>query len=139
MKSSFQVVLVETASWKGEQGCKVKESYLFSIKLFNNLNISKVDRPGGHAEPEESLKLLAEAERKVMNDVTIEMMTTFASVYHHHEGDQVITAMIIMATTLYSIVTNATSSILEKAQVGNITKELVRRELFECIQKEVGG
>lgn len=64
--SDEKVVLVETASWKGEQGCKV-------------------DRPGGHAEPEESLKLLPQTERKV----------------------------------------------------SNITKELVRRELFECIQKEV--
>ena len=78
--------MVETASWKGEQGCKVKESSLFSIKFVNNLNISKVDRPGGHAEPEESLRLLPEAEKKVMTDVTIEMITTFASVYHHNQG-----------------------------------------------------
>ena len=33
-----KVVLVESASWKGEQACKI-------------------DRPGGHAEPDESLKL----------------------------------------------------------------------------------
>jgi len=66
VSSDQKVVLVETASWKGEQGCKV-------------------DRPGGHAEPEESLRLLPESERKVEN----------------------------------------------------ITEELVRRELFECIQKEV--
>ena len=78
--------MVETASWKGEQGCKVKESSLFSIKFVNNLNISKVDRPGGHAEPEESLKLLPEAERKVMTDVTAETVANVASVYHHHHG-----------------------------------------------------
>jgi len=66
VSSDQKVVLVETASWKGEQGCKV-------------------DRPGGHAEPEESLKLLPETERKVEN----------------------------------------------------ITDELVGKELFECIQKEV--
>ena len=31
----------------------------------NNTLVTKVDRPGGHAEPEESLKLLPIAERKV--------------------------------------------------------------------------
>ena len=36
--SWLQLLLVETAAWKGEQACRV-------------------DRPGGHPEPEESLKL----------------------------------------------------------------------------------
>ena len=61
-----KVVLVESAAWKGEQACKI-------------------DRPGGHAEPDESLKLLPE----------------------------------------------------DKRSNENISNELVRRELFECIQKEV--
>jgi len=61
-----KVVLVESAAWKGEQACKI-------------------DRPGGHAEPDESLKLLPD----------------------------------------------------DKKQYKNIGNELVRKELFECIQKEV--
>ena len=61
-----KVVLVESAPWKGEQACKI-------------------DRPGGHAEPDESLKLLPE----------------------------------------------------DKRSNENISNDLVRKELFECIQKEV--
>ena len=35
VEHNFQVVLVETASWKGEQGCKVTSSFLkkFETKL----------------------------------------------------------------------------------------------------------
>jgi len=66
VSSDSKVVLVETASWKGEQGCKV-------------------DRPGGHAEPQESLALLPETQK----------------------------------------------------DVAYLTPDLVKRELFECIQKEV--
>eukprot|EP00090_Calanus_glacialis_P005240 TRINITY_DN14058_c0_g1_i1.p1 TRINITY_DN14058_c0_g1~~TRINITY_DN14058_c0_g1_i1.p1 ORF type:complete len:295 (-),score=75.55 TRINITY_DN14058_c0_g1_i1:37-921(-) len=61
-----KVILVESAAWKGEQACKI-------------------DRPGGHAEPDESVKLLAE----------------------------------------------------DKKEYKYISDELVRKELFECIQKEV--
>ena len=72
--------MVETASWKGEQGCKVEESYLLSIiqSILSTPWLSKVDRPGGHAEPEESLKLLSEPERKVMAYVNTEIISTFA-------------------------------------------------------------
>jgi hypothetical protein len=66
LSTDGKVVMVETAGWKGEQGCRV-------------------DRPGGHAEPEESLALLPEAGRTL----------------------------------------------------AGLTPQLVRRELFECIQKEV--
>jgi len=61
-----KVVLVENAAWKGEQACKI-------------------DRPGGHAEPDESVKLLPE----------------------------------------------------DKQRYECISNDLVRKELFECIQKEV--
>jgi len=64
--SDNKVILVETAAWKGEQACKI-------------------DRPGGHAEPDESVKLLPEGTKDYRN----------------------------------------------------ITDTLVRKELFECIQKEV--
>ena len=42
--SWLQLLLVETAAWKGEQACRV-------------------DRPGGHPEPEESLKLVGPGQR----------------------------------------------------------------------------
>lgn len=61
-----KVILLESAAWKGEQACKI-------------------DRPGGHAEPDESVKLLPEG----------------------------------------------------KKEYKYISDTLVRKELFECIQKEV--
>lgn len=49
-----KVLLVETAPWKGEQACKV-------------------DRPGGHAEPDESLKGLQGGQyRDLTQDLVIE-------------------------------------------------------------------
>ena len=44
------------------------------FRIFKTTNVetfSKVDRPGGHAEPEESLKLLPETERKVNIELII--------------------------------------------------------------------
>jgi len=43
-----KVILVETAAWKGEGACRI-------------------DRPGGHAEPEESLKNLQTGEKSYKN------------------------------------------------------------------------
>ena len=65
---------------EGRTGLQGKELYLcfclkniygthctaMKIAMCNVQNFPfKVDRPGGHAEPEESLKLLPEADRKV--------------------------------------------------------------------------
>ena len=61
-----KVIFVESAAWKGEQACKI-------------------DRPGGHAEPDESIKSLPKTEKDYRN----------------------------------------------------ITGNMARKELFECIQKEV--
>jgi len=61
-----KVIFVESAAWKGEQACKI-------------------DRPGGHAEPDESIKSLPKTQKDYKN----------------------------------------------------ITGIMARKELFECIQKEV--
>ena len=46
-----KIVLVENADWKGEQACKI-------------------DRPGGHAEPDESSKLFQKTRSSMRTSAT---------------------------------------------------------------------